>query len=51
MTKTTHRLTLLARADLDNIRRFIALEGGNEDIADSQIDMLADRFDLLADGR
>jgi toxin ParE1/3/4 len=43
-----HRLTPRARADLDDIWRYIALESGTEAIADRQVDLLTDRFYFLA---
>jgi len=46
----SHRLSQRARADLDDIWRYIALESGSETLADQQIeiDQLTDRFYLLA---
>jgi toxin ParE1/3/4 len=43
-----HRLTQRARADLDDIWRYLATESGTEAIADNQIDELTDRFYILA---
>ena len=43
-----HRLTQRARSDLDDIWRYLAIESGNEAIADLQIDQLTDRFYMIA---
>jgi len=43
-----HRLTQRARSDLDDIWRYLAIESGNEAIADRQIDQLTDRFYMIA---
>ena len=43
-----HRLSPRARADLDVIWDYIVTNGGNESIADRQIDSIAARFYLLA---
>ena len=44
-----HRLALRARADLDDIWEYIAVESGSEAIADRQIDLITERFYLLSE--
>lgn len=43
-----HRLSLRARADLDDIWEHLLRESGSEAIADRRIDLIAERFALLA---
>jgi len=43
------RLSLQARADLDNIWDYIVRATGNVGAADRQIDAIVRRFDLIAD--
>jgi toxin ParE1/3/4 len=44
-----HRLAPRARADLDEIWHYIAVESGNEAAADRTVDLFADRFLLLSE--
>jgi toxin ParE1/3/4 len=43
-----HRLTFLARTDLDEIWTYLAEQTGSEVIADRQIDAITNRFYLIA---
>ena len=43
-----HRLTQRARADLDDIWRYLAVESGSETVADRQIDQLTNSLYTLA---
>jgi toxin ParE1/3/4 len=43
-----HRLAPRARADLDAIWEYLARESRSEALADQQIELIAERFDLLA---
>ncbi|MGH6817234.1 MAG: type II toxin-antitoxin system RelE/ParE family toxin, partial [Methylovirgula sp.] len=42
-----HRLAPRARADLEEIWHYIAVEAGNESAADRTIDLIAERFLLV----
>jgi toxin ParE1/3/4 len=44
-----HRLAPRARADLDEIWHYIAVESANEAVADRSIDFITERFFLLSD--
>jgi toxin ParE1/3/4 len=44
-----HRLGFRARADLDDIWRYIVAETGRETFADRQIDAITSRFSLRAE--
>jgi toxin ParE1/3/4 len=43
-----HRLALRALADLDEIWEYIVLDSGSEAVADRQIDLITEKFDLIA---
>jgi toxin ParE1/3/4 len=43
-----HRLAPQARADLDEIWSYLFIQSGSETIADGQIDLITDRFLMLA---
>ena len=44
-----HRVATRARADLEEIWRYIASEGGSEMAADNTIDLITERFLLLSE--
>jgi toxin ParE1/3/4 len=44
-----HRLAPRARADLDEIWHYIAVESGNEAAANRIVDLIAERFPLLSE--